>query len=445
MKLKTTNDFHQYQVDALKRLDEITHAGLMADMGTGKTITTLTHLALNGSKALVIAPLRVAETVWAEEARIWKHTKDMTFSHALGTPKQREAALARKADVYVINVENAMWLVKEHAQFLRSIDVLVLDELSLWKSTGKRWKSLYSVRDVFKSVIGLTGTPAPNGLLDLWPQMEMIKPGMITRTKTQYKQHFFFPVDPNGWKWMLRPNADLKIYRKIEPYVIRVSNDQLDMPELNVQRVAVPLPDAVTDMLTELKHEGVVDLPTTQIVAENPAALVSKMMQISNGAVYDDQQRPHFVHEAKLKAIRELVEELQGAPVLISYQFKHDLSALKRAWPDAPVLGGENTAARNNEIVRDWNAGKIPVLFGHPAAMGHGMNLQEGGHHVIFYGLTWNLEHYDQLIARVYRQGQQSRHVFVHLLCASDIDNRVADALIRKANVQQELLNYLAR
>lgn len=440
----------EYQTNAIERLKTMPHACLMADMGTGKTITTLSHIASDQYKALIIAPLTVAQTVWENEAQKWPHTRHLRFAHLLGSSAKRRKAMEEDADVYVINIENAPWLIEGYMAWLEDMefDILVLDELSLWRNNkSKRWKAGYHLRmrkNVFSQVIGLTGTPAPNGLVDMWAQMQMIKPEVITRHKTQYLRKYFVPLDPNGWKWTLQPNADFKIYRALDPYVIRVSNRELDMPELTEQRVAVPLPEAVTKLMAELKSEGAVEVDKTLITAESAGALVQKLMQLSNGAVYDEDNVAHFVHNEKLKVTEQIINELQGNPALVAYQFAHDLAALRKAYPDAPVLGATNTAFENNRIVREWNAGRIPVLLGHPAAMGHGLNLQEGGHHVIFYGLTWSLEHYEQLIARVYRQGQKSRHVFVHLLCASPIDYRVADTLVRKANMQQALLDFLA-
>lgn len=437
---------HQYQLKAVSFLNSTKTAALFSDMGTGKTITTLTHLADNNYKALITAPLRVAETVWAHEAKQWEHTAKLTFSHILGGKAARETALAAPASVYVMNVENIQWLAEHHGDWIARMrfDTLVLDELTLWKSMGKRWKALHRLRELFPRKIGLTGTPTPNGMLDLWPQCQILKEGMITRTMTQYKQYYFYNTDKYGWNWNLRHGADSLIFAKIAPYVMRVTNAELDMPELNVQRVAVNLPPAAARAGSIMLRDGVLLVDKSEIVAEAASAVGIKLMQISNGCIYDEERNVHVIHDAKLKATKEIITELQGAPVLIAYHFRHDLDTLRAAFPDAEVLQSENGAALNADIAERWNRGEIPILLGHPQAMGHGMNLQRGGHHVIFYGLTWNLEHYEQLIARLYRQGQQNKHVFVHLLCGLPIDFHIADALIKKANVQDAVLKYLA-
>jgi len=432
---------HDYQIRAIDHMAKTQNAALFAQMGTGKTITTLTYLAQYKLKALVIAPKRVVETVWKQEAERWPHTQHLMVSRILGTPKQRLAALAAEADLYLINVENVPWLFKQ--DWDKDFDALVLDELSLWKSTGKRWKELFKHRDKFRQVIGLTGTPAPNGLLDLWPQMQMIEPGCITRTKTLYKQLYFYSADPFGYKWNLRPGADKQIYDKIEPIVMRVSNDQLKLPELVTQRIPVPLSPSVQRLYKTMKDEGVIDeLPSGPIVAESAAAVGNKLMQISNGAIYNEANTVIPIHDAKLDALGQIISEQQGAPLLVAYTYRHDQARIAKRWPHAVTLSGENSTSDNEQIVDNWNAGKIPLMLLHPASGGHGLNLQHGGNHLVWFGPTWNLEHYDQLIARLHRQGQRST-VFNHILCGAEIDYRVADALEAKADVQQALLDYL--
>lgn len=445
--MESPESLHDYQRNAVTYLSQHPHAVLGADMGTGKTITTLTHIVNHGHKTLVVAPKQVAGSVWAEEAAKWSHTCHLRFSKILGTREQRARAMNVDADIYVINVDNIIWLITENRQWMADMDfdLLVLDELSLWKATGKRWKTLIKDRDKFPNRIGLTGTPAPNGLLDLFPQIQMIAPGTLGRTKTAYKQRYFYCMDPYGWKWQVRPWAPSVIYRKLADVMLRITNEELDMPALNVQRVPVELPSSTTKLMRELRHEGVIDVGDATVSAESAAVLAGKLMQLSNGAVYvdDEERRWEIVHDEKIKATKHIVEELQGSPAIIAYSYRHDLERLQLAYPDAPVISSDMSETELNEVITQWNAGEIPVMLGHPASMGHGLNLQQGGHHVIFFGLTWNLEHYEQLIARVYRQGQQSRHVFIHLLCAGAIDTRVADALIAKADVQQALLDFL--
>ena len=440
----TSDKLHDYQVKALQFLAEQPEALLLADMGTGKTVITLTHLSKYKYRTLVIAPLRVCQLVWAQEAASWLHLKHLTFSHVLGSPIQRRKALTSEADVYLINPENIEWLIKEGFK-LDEFDLVVLDELSLWRGRGKRWKALNKMRYNIKRIIGLTGTFTPNGLQGVWAQMQLISPGSLGRTYTGFLNTYFYPTDFNRWNWELKAEAEPRITQLIEEYVHRISASQLKMPELVMQRVQVELPEKVGKLCRTLIREGLVEIDDDVIVAESAAVASNKVTQIANGRVYDVDRRVIEVHTAKQKAVKEVVADMQGSPVLIAYNYQHDVTALFEMFPDAELLGSNTSSHEAERIINAWNAGEVPVLLGHPASMGHGLNIQAGGHHVIVYGLTWNLEYFQQLIARLARQGQQAATVFVHLLCAGPLDNTIADALINKADVQQAVLDYFER
>lgn len=438
----TEQDLDQDQLWAIDQLFDLDDALILADMGKGKTVITLTHLLDTEATALVLAPKRVAETVWHQEIQQWAHLKGkVSCGVATGAPRQRQNVLRGNQQIHVINNDNITWL-SNNLMYGR-YDVLVIDELSKWKGMGIWWKTLMAMRPAFKRVIGLTGTPAPNGMMDLWPQAQLVHPGMITRTKTLYKQKYFFPVDVDARQWELRDGMMEEILDFIEPYTIRLVNDEKDMPDLHVNRIPVPLPEPVKELIRELRNQGMITLEDgTEIVGDSAAVQQMKENQIANGKVYDEHKNVHHIHDCKAKALEELVSEMQGEPVLICYNFKHDLEAIRKLYPDAPCFDDKGIDAA--ELVAAWNAGEIPILLGHPASMGHGLNMQKGGHHIVFYGLTWDLDNYLQVVARLWRRGQRGKEVFVHLLCAGALDNVIANALISKEDVQQAVLDYFA-
>lgn len=442
----STSNLHNYQHRVLQQLSDKPEAAVMADMGTGKTIMSLTEIAAAGKRALVIAPLRVAQLVWNEEAARWEQTTGLKVGKVIGTPVQRKAALASDADVLVTNYENLQWLV-DNIELLPELDVLYIDELSRLKGRGAWYKAAKVLRWYFREVRGLTGTPAPNGYLDLFGQMDVIKPGLLGRNFTQYRRKYFYADDWNKYDYHPKVGAIEAINKLIEPYVIRVSNDELDMPELVEQRVRVILPVNAAKAMRKLRNDGMALVGGEMVIAESQAVATNKITQLANGTVYagEDNDIVVEVHSAKLKVLKELAEEMQGENLLVAYQYDHDLRRLQKMFPEAITLGGGLSDEQANRIRNGWNAGQIPMLLGHPASMGHGLNIQQGGHHIVMYGLTWDLEQYQQLVARLARQGQEAGTVFVHLLCAGELDEVIADALIAKASVQQALLDYFAR
>lgn len=433
------SDLHEYQLRAVEFLDTHTRSALFASMGTGKTIITLTHLVQQGKeKTLVITTKRVAELVWEQEAAKWEHTRHLTFSHVMGTPMQRISALGTDADIYLMNIENTQWLMAAH---LLGFNTLVLDELSLWRGGGKRWKALLEFAHRTPRIIGLTGTPAPNGYLQLWPQAELIQKGMLWRNKTRYKNEYFYPTDYQRWNWALIPGKEEEILARMAPYVMRITNEELDMPELVYNRIPVKLPANVQRQIKTLAKDFIVEVEDDEIVAENAAVVLGKIHQFGQGMIYVTDGTTHL-HDAKLDAVKELVEDMQGEPTLIAYRYHHDRTRLQTAFPDAGHLGAGVSKEDALETVQEWNQGKMPVLLIHPDSAGHGLNLQGGGHHIIWYGLTWDLDKFDQLNARLFRQGQSHETVFVHLLLAGDLDRVIADLLIKKDISQQKVLKY---
>ena len=441
---RSISDLRKYQVNAVEFMSENNRAALFMTMGTGKTISTLTHLhklTVLGKKTIILSSLQVAKTVWHNEATKWMHTKNLRFSLIVGSQKDRHKALKTDADIYVMNVDNIKWFMGLPAHS-REFDVVVLDELTLWKSRGVRWKAVRKWMEEREYVYGLTGTPAPNGLLDLWAQMELIKPGVLGRSYTSYRRRYFYPTDYNQYNWVPKYRTQDKIFELIEPLVLRVSNDELDMPALNINPISIPLPKEVYQYMQEIRRENLTIINGAQISAASAAVGTNKLAQLSNGCVYDDEQTPHAVHSEKLKACTEIVESLQGNPVVIAYSYVHDAERIMEQFPQAELLNGKSDS---DDVINRWNAGEIEVLVMHPAAGGHGLNIQEGGHNLIWYGMTWNLEHYEQLIARLWRQGQTHDTVHVHLLLGENtIDQVIADALQNKSNVQQACLDYFA-
>lgn len=409
-----------------------------------KSVITLTALwsllldSFDASCVLVVAPKRVAEDTWPSEIRKWDHLKGLTYSLVTGSEKERRAALARKAMIYIINRENVGWLVENTPW---RFDTLVLDELSSFKSAkAQRFKALKKVRPLCRRVIGLTGTPAPNTLIDLWPQMYLLDMGQrLGRFLTHYRERFFVPDKRSRemvYSYKPREGAERKIYDLIGDICISMkATDHLQMPELITNRVEVKLSMQERKLYDTLKREMLLQLKDGEIDAVNAAALSGKLLQMANGAVYDTQGRTVIIHDRKLDALEDLAEAANGKPVLVAYWFRHDLERIQKRFPDSRVID-------TGSDIADWNAGRIPMGLLHPASGGHGLNLQEGGSTIIWYGLTWSLELYRQLNARLWRQGQKSGTVVIHHIIAADThDEDVIRALERKDTGQEALIS----
>jgi len=435
---------HNYQDFAIEHSIDNPAAGLLLGLGLGKTVVTLSviDILMNDfceiSKVLVIAPKKVVENTWTTEVAKWDHLKHLRLSIVLGTERERKEALKAKADIYVINRENVAWLVGYY-QSAFPFDMLVVDELSSFKSAKSiRFKSLKMVRPKIKRVIGLTGTPCSNGLIDLWSELYILDQGeRLGKFIKDYKDRFF-TYNPYNKKYGNRPDTEEVIYKKIGDICISMkAEDYLDVPKKIDTILKVKLSPKELDRYEIFEKESVLALEDADdISAFNAAGLSTKLRQFANGAVYDEDKNFHEVHMAKLEALEELVEAANGQPVIIFYAFKHDLVRIqKRLKAYKPRMLDKPTD------VNDWNAGKIQVLLAHPASTGHGLNLQDGGHIIIWFGLNWSLELYEQANGRLDRQGQKFPVVVNHLVVEGTIDERVVDSLAEKAEGQDALMN----
>ena len=449
------NDLHKYQKVCVEHI--ITHpfCGVFLDMGLGKTISTLTAIEelkydyCEIDTVLVVAPKRVAETVWEEEAKNWDHTKHLTFSKIIGTEKQRLAALKVKADVHIISRDNIAWLCSLYAARL-PYDMLVIDELSSFKAhQTQRFKSLRLARPWFKRVVGLTGTPAPNGLINLWSQMYLIDRGQrLEKTITAYRSRYFRPGASNGYvvySYNLLPDSEKLIQEKIKDICISMrAEDYLEMPERIDNFVRVTMPDKLMDMYKKFEEENIITLANeieqgaTTVNAVNAAALSNKLLQFANGAMYDENKNVVPIHDLKLEALKEIIEAADGKPVLVAWTYQFDRDRIKNYFRSmAP------RELRTAEDINDWNAGKVQLMLAHPASAGHGINLQAGGNIIVWYGLTWSLELYQQFNARLYRQGQKQRTIIHHIVTSGTHDEDVVKALKSKDKTQNNLMNSI--
>lgn len=438
---------HPYQAYAIDKILENPAYGLFLDMGLGKTVSTLTAIEqliydrMEVEKVLVIAPKRVAEDTWSREVFKWDHTRHLRISKVLGPEKKRRQALLDEADIYVINRENVEWLVKFYERQPWPFDMVVVDELSSFKAPGsKRFKALRKVRPAFKRFVGLTGTPAPNGLMDLWSQIYLIDEGeRLGKTITGFRTRYFYPADYNPqtnvvYRYAPKPEAEDNIYGLIDDICVSMkAKDHLQLPDRIDNTITVRLTGKERDLYEELKREYILDFSDGDIVASTAAVLSQKLMQLSNGASYDEHQGVKKIHDKKLDALAEVIEEAQGQPVLVFYSFQHDRDRIKKKFKDAALIDDEDAIAR-------WNAGEIPLLLAHPASAGHGLNLQDGGHIIVWFGLTWSLELYQQANARLHRQGQEETVIIHHILTEDTIDQRVMEVLQGKEKGQEALL-----
>ena len=436
------HDYQQYAIDFILSHKEV---GLLLDMGLGKTVITLTAIhelireRFEVGRVLIVAPLRVAQTVWDAEIDKWDHLQGLRVSKLLGPEKARLEALNAEADIYIINRENLSWLIGKIGNAW-PWDMVVLDELSSFKSrASERWKALRRVRGRFTRIVGLTGTPAPNGLLDLWPQMYLLDKGQaLGKTLGGYRDMYFNPGRRNGhivFDWRLKPGAEEQIYRRLDGVCVSMqAKDHLRMPERIDNVVRVDLSDQQRAVYDKVERDCVLELAGQEIIAPSAAAVSNKLCQIAQGAIYTEDGETIDIHDAKLDALQDVIEAANGHSVLVYDSFKFDLKRLLGRFPDAVELRGEAE-------VRGWNAGQIKLLVAHPASAGHGLNLQTGGHVMVWYGLPWSLELYQQANARLYRQGQSHGVVIHHLVSRGTVDEDIMSALGRKADTQQALLD----
>lgn len=436
---------HPYQREAIQRLIDNDHYGLLLDMGLGKTVSTLTAIEellydyADISKVLIIAPRKVAESTWQDEVSKWDHLKRLTFSTVLGSERERIAALHREADCYVINRENVVWLCDYYRGRL-PFDTLIIDESSSFKNPqAKRFKALKRVRMQFKRIYLLTGTPAPNTLMDIWSQMYLLDAGeALGKTITSYRLKYFTPDKTNGnvvYSYKLRPGSADEIYKKVGTRCMSLkASDYLKLPARIDNTITVTMDPAAQALYKKLVKELCITVDESDITAATAGALANKLLQLANGAIYDDDKGVVLVHDAKLKALEELVENNEGKPILVFYSYKHDLARLQKAFPQAQTLA-------NADVQRKWNAGEIPILLAHPGSAGYGLNLQAGGNIIVWFGLTWSLEQYQQANARLYRQGQNKPVIIHHIVTKGTRDEQVIAALARKDLGQAALLN----
>jgi len=420
--------------------------GLFLEMGLGKTVITLSAVKrliedFAVTKVLVIAPLRVAATVWAEEAEKWEHLHGLRFSKILGSRQEREEALRRDADVYVINRENVSWLVNYQAVKKRwPFDMLVIDELSSFKSPkAERFRSLRRTLPAVRRVVGLTGTPTPNGLIDLWSQIYLLDRGeRLGKFIGRYRDEYFIPGQRNGaivYNWVPVKGAPEKIYHLIGDICMSMTAaDYLTMPERIDIAHAVSLTFEAQRAYETMERDLVLPMAGRVITAQNAAVLTGKLLQLANGAIYEVDGNYVRMHDAKLDALEDLIEAANGQPVLVYYSYRHDAERIRERIPQARQLV-------TPQDVNDWNAGKIPVLLAHPASAGHGLNLQAGGHIIIWFGLTWSLELYQQANARLYRQGQDHPVTVYHVITKGTVDENVLEVLTGKAVRQDALID----
>jgi SNF2 family DNA or RNA helicase len=390
-------------------------------------------------RVLVIAPLRVARDTWPAEIQKWSHLRSLTYAVAVGTLKERKAALMQRADITIINRENLQWLIDDSG-FPFDFDMVIIDELSSFKNhKAKRFKSLMKVRPYIHRIIGLTGTPSSNGLMDLWAEFKLLDKGQrLGRFITQYRINYFIPDKRNGeiiYSYKPLPYAEDAIYRRISDITISMkSTDHLKMPELISTQYEVALSDAERDRYENLKQELILQLPDGEITAANAAALTGKLSQLANGAIYSDTGEIMEFHDRKLDALEDIIEAANEKPLLVAYWFRHDLARIKNRFNVREI--------KTSRDIADWNAGKIPVAVIHPASAGHGLNLQAGGSTLVWFGLTWSLELYQQTNARLWRQGQQSHTVVIqHIITKGTIDERILKALSKKELTQSALID----
>lgn len=435
---------HKYQTYATDFMIKHPVSAVFLDMGLGKTVITLSAInemcrnSFEVSKVLVIAPLRVARDTWPTEIEKWDHLKGLTYSVVVGTETQRKIALKKAVSVYIINRENVSWLI-EDSGFPFDFDMVVIDELSSFKShQAKRFKSLLKVRPQVQRIVGLTGTPSSNGLMDLWAEFRVLDLGKrLGRYISHYRNNYFTPDKRNGivvFSYKPLPFAEECIYKQIGDITLSMkAQDYLDMPECIYNEVKVTLSDKERKIYETLKRELVVSVKGNEVDASNAAVLSNKLSQLANGSIYTEDKKVIRVHDKKLDALEDLIEAANGKPVLVAYWFKHDLENIKKRFNVREI--------KTSNDITEWNEGKIPLAVIHPASAGHGLNLQAGGSTLIWYGITWSLELYQQTNARLWRQGQKSSTVVIHhIIAEKTIDEQIIKALHKKNETQSALI-----
>ncbi|HFH8441036.1 TPA: SNF2-related protein [Streptococcus agalactiae] len=441
---------HDYQEVTKDFIIRTPYAAVILDMGMGKTATTLSAInelmfdRYEVSKVLVIAPLRVANTVWSDEIEQWEELRHLRYAKIVGTPKQRRAALEQDADIYIVNREILPWLVQQCSPYFKW-DMVVIDELSSFKSwQSKRFKAFMAMRPYMKRVVGLTGTPSSNGLMDLFAEFKVIDSGeRLGRFIGEYRSRYFDEGRRNGnivYEYIPMDYAECQIYDKIDDITLSMkAMDYLDMPELISTKKVVHLTDKETDNYKRFKKDYVLsDLEDGEVTAANAASLSNKLVQMANGAVYSDDHQVVSLHDQKLDTLEDIIEAANGEPVLVAYWFKHDLQRIEERLAKLKVQG---TVLKTEQDIREWNKGNIRVGLLHPASAGHGLNLQKGGHHLVWFGLTWSLELYQQTNARLWRQGQQAETVVIqHIVTEGTIDEEILKALENKDAQQSRLI-----
>mgnify|MGYP004477953973 FL=1 len=435
---------HSYQEYAIRYIETHPISALLIDMGLGKTSITLTAIrnllfdSFAVCKVLVIAPLRVAKNTWTDEIKKWEHLSTLTYSLIVGNENERLSALNEKADIYIINRENVDWLVNKSG-YKFDFDMVVIDELSSFKNhQSKRFKSLMKVRPLVKRIVGLTGTPSSNGLMDLFAEFKILDMGKrLGYFIGQYRNTYFKPDKMNGpivYSYKPLPNAENAIYEKISDITVSMkANEYLKMPELLTSNYVVELTNSEKNQYDEMKKRLVLEITDGEITASNAASLSNKLCQLSNGAIYDDEQNIVEIHDRKLDALEDIIESMNGKPLLVAYWYRHDLERIKSRFSVREI--------KTSEDISDWNKGEIPVALIHPASAGHGLNLQNGGSTLVWFGLTWSLELYQQTNARLYRQGQKNTVVIQHIITKDTIDEQILKALKKKNKTQSDLID----
>ena len=436
---------HDYQRFATDYIETHPIAAILLDMGLGKTSITLTALSnllfdsFEIHKVLVIAPLRVASVTWSAEIEKWEHLHLLQYSVAVGSESERLDALKAQVDIYIINRENVQWLI-EKSGIPFDFDMVVVDELSSFKNyQSKRFKALMKIRPKVKRIVGLTGTPSSNGLMDLFAEFKLLDMGArLGRFIGQYRTAYFSPDKRNGqiiYSYKPLPNAEQQIYDKISNITISMkSTDHLKMPELISIQLEVELSEAEKKKYEELKKDLILQLPDGEITAANAASLTGKLSQMANGAVYSDDESVLEIHQRKLDALEDVIESANGKPVLVAYWFRHDLERIRKRFDVREIKYAKDIA--------DWNNGSIPIAVIHPASVGHGLNLQQGGSALVWFGITWSLELYQQTNARLWRQGQSAETVVItHIITKGTIDERIIKALKIKDTSQSALID----
>jgi SNF2 family DNA or RNA helicase len=441
---------HDYQAFAIDYIETHTAAAVLLDMGLGKTVITLTAIAnllfdsFQAHRVLVIAPLRVARDTWPAEIQKWDHLNGLTYSVIIGTQQERMAALRKQADIYLINRENTQWLI-ENSGMPFDYDMVVIDELSSFKSwQAKRFKSLMKVRPFVKRVVGLTGTPSSNGLMDLFAEFRLLDMGQrLGRFIGQYRNAFFKPDRMNGpivYSYKPLPGAEKEIYRRIGDITISMKAcGQLKMPELITTNYEVDMSPKEREHYEALKQELVLSLPDGEVTAANAAVLTGKLLQLSSGAIYGDDGSVIHIPDRKLDALEDIIEGMNGRPLLVGYWFKHDLQRITQRLNE---VGIPYERLDSEASLKRWNTGHIQVGLAHPASTGHGLNLQDGGNTICWFSPTWSLELYQQMNARLYRQGQKAETVVItHIVTKDTVDSRVLKALSEKDRIQEALID----